>query len=334
MSLISEALKKVQQERDGMRGGEGDGLYGERGHSPRPLWKSPLVFVAVLALILGLLGVWLTSPAKVPDLSSSVPLVVTESEAPEQPASVDLSEESLARAELPQALPQPPLKQEQNDTAPVVKPKPAAVAAEVVEMPSGSVVSPARALDAQSRVKAEAGQPKVSPEQELAITLRTAESAEDFVRLYQMLKQRGEDAQAFDMVKRGLLDFPKHGVLNQLALIGYVRVREYAQGLLHAEPALKAEPDRPSLLTYRGLCHFHLRDYPRALADFGRSLSLDPQATENIYYLALIYDSQGQYDLAIRYYQMFLDRHPSGRSFRHKDYIVDRLGQLTRKESE
>ncbi len=325
MSLISEALKKAQRERDEYyaRSGDNPSVPGKR--DVRPLWKSPLVLVAVLALTLGILGVWLTRAPAVQLQSSSTPLVVEE-----VPSSAPIAVKS-----------EPTVAEEKGKTgAPVAAAQTVEKALPDVKEESERFVAPEKETEVRAvpgepvavtgRITAEKDKPEVSPEEELQIKLRTAESADDYVRLYQLLRQQGDDSRAFEMVKRGLASFPEHGVLNRLGLIGYVRARDYRKALLHAGPALEADPDRPTLLTYRGLCHFHLKDYPRALADFGRSLAIDPEATENIYYLALIYDNEGQYDVAIRYYRMFLDKHPQNRSFRHENYIIDRLAQLNR----
>jgi hypothetical protein len=329
MSLISDALKKAQQERDGGRPLDGFPEHGtglNDHHAPRPLWKSPLVMVAAAALVLGLLGVWLTRPGPQVPVISNEPLVKTVAPVQQDPA----AEEPPAVETVP-VDPQPAAAEVVTEAVTPQKPESGnpAVTPEIEETRSGKTTLP-EPKEAVSRVKAETGKPEMSPEDEVEITLRTAASADDYVRLYQMLRRRS-DPRAFEMVKRGLADFPDNGVLNQLALIGYVRSREYGQALLHADLALRQSPDDASLLTYRGLCYFHQKDFPGALADFSRSLALDPEATENIYYLALIYDNQGQYETAIRYYRMFLDRHPQERSFRHKDYILDRLGQLDRR---
>lgn len=318
MSLISEALKKAQQEREGQRGSP-EAAYGLGPERPvRPLWKSPLVVTAVLVLVLGALGVWLTRPPRVMPQGSLTPLVTEPlTPVPQPQGQAEAPEESAAPAEVVL----------EPQTEPESKPKPRPEQPEENSKPQG--VTELREKN-EPRVTAEKGSPRVSPEEELRIKLRTAESADDFVRLYQLLRQQGDESAAFAMVQRGLKAFPEHGVLNRLGLIGYVRAKEYGKALEHAGPALESDPDQPSLLTYRGLCHFHLKDHPRALADFGRSLALDPQATENIYYLALIYDNEGQYETAVRYYRMFLDRHPKNKSFRHTSYIVDRLGQLQR----
>ena len=325
MSLISEALKKAQEERDGLR---------DQAYSPQmehkaqrvtpPLWKSPLVVVAGLALLLGLLAVWLTRPAAKPVTTQSVPLVQMEAQ--------QVPTDNVAHTE-PTKLGETELRdRESPQQKTVVEQAPAETDAQQEPLPKQMkpVETPSSSHQPGPIVKAESEAPEVSEDDELAITLRTAETADDYVRLYQMLQRRGEVQQAFDMIKTGLESFPENGLLNQLALIGYVRSRNYEKGLIHSAPALKVDPDNPSLLTYRGLCYFHLKDFPRALADFTRSLALDQEATENIYYLALIYDNQRQYDLAVRYHRMFLDHPPADRSFRHKDYILDRLGQLER----
>lgn len=333
MSLITEALKKAQAERadrDVVAAAHWESRPGRGGG--RPVWKSPTIVVAVSALLLGLLLVWLTQPPQVPSQGAAVSLPVEPAAQPDAaPAEAATTKPSvparLATVHDPvRSLATKPERRAvvpERTTEPVPAPVPAAGQAASRQDPPQT---------GAGRVRPETEPTPVSAADELDIQLRTAETADDYVRLYQMLKARGDEARAVDMVRQGLAGFPDHAVLNRLALISCVRARDYERALVHAEPALREDPDQPALLTYRGLCHFHLRDYPRALADFGRSLALDPNATENIYYLALIYDSQGQYDTAVRYYRMFLDRHPPDRSFRHKNYILDRLGQLTRQE--
>lgn len=329
MSLISDALRKAQQEREEINRENQGMISGGNGAAPRPLWKSPLIVAAGVFLLIGVLGVWYTRPSQPAQMVSTVPLIASEP-AVSQEAPVKTEAVTQAAVEMEAA------SQEESTPAPVKgveRTEPSAPKAATVETRKDPPAETTRAAKEpeknENQVRAESGKPSMTPDDEVEITLRTAESPEDYVHLYQMLKRRS-DPRAFDMVKRGLAVFPGHGILNQLALIGYVRNRDYQQALVHADLAIGLSPDDPALLTYRGLCFFHQKDYAGALADFNRSLALDPQATENIYYLALIYDSQRQYELAVRYYRMFLDRHPQERSFRHQDYILDRLSQLTR----
>lgn len=72
-----------------------------------------------------------------------------------------------------------------------------------------------------------------------------------------------------------------------------------------------ANPDAAEAYTQLGVAYLERDNLPRALNALDRALELDPRHPEALQALALVYQQQGESDLANRYFQQALNAAPS-----------------------
>jgi len=85
------------------------------------------------------------------------------------------------------------------------------------------------------------------------------------------------------------------------------------------------------VLTYKGLCHFHLKDFDKSLLIFKTILNLDKNKVESYYYIGLIYDNLKNYNDALYNYKIFeklFDNQKTKSNFRHHNWVRRRIDIL------
>ncbi len=85
------------------------------------------------------------------------------------------------------------------------------------------------------------------------------------------------------------------------------------------------------VLTYKGLCHFHLKDFDKSLLIFKAILNLDKNKVESYYYIGLIYDNLKNYNDALYNYKIFeklFDNQKTKSNFRHHNWVRRRIDIL------
>ena len=147
-------------------------------------------------------------------------------------------------------------------------------------------------------------------------------------KLYSAFAGMNNPVLARAYIDDGLKAFPDDYLLNKISVILYVREKKFPQALVNAQKALERVTSDPGLYTYAGLCYFHLKDYTGALNQFKSSLALDSGAVENYYYIGLIFDNKAEYGKALECYKAFLKLNGDDRNFKHRAWIVQRIGQL------
>lgn len=151
-----------------------------------------------------------------------------------------------------------------------------------------------------------------------------------YLKLYSSFRAMKNEVLAGAYIDEGLKDFPDSFALNKIAAIIHIRGREFDKALENIETALTQNKGDYAVFTYRGLCHFHKRDYENALLDFKASLDLDSNAVENYYYIALIYDNVKDYDKALEFYRVFFKLNPETEHFKHREWVIKRIDELER----
>jgi predicted Zn finger-like uncharacterized protein len=101
------------------------------------------------------------------------------------------------------------------------------------------------------------------------------------------------------------------------------RVGEARQLLLEA---LSSRPDNPEALASLGWCDMDESNFPRAISYFRRSLTAYGGYADARYGLGLALERSGQKDDALRVYQEYITRHPSGRQTAIVKQRIEQLG--------
>ena len=165
---------------------------------------------------------------------------------------------------------------------------------------------------------------KINSASEHRLILRQA-GIETVNFIHSVLQKQDNAALARVYVQEGVNAFPDHLQLNKILVNLNIRERRFGAALERIE---KCGVQDAALLTYRGLCRFHLGDFDRAMADFRSSLGWDGAAVENYYYMGLIFDNRKEYPQALLHYRRFLELNPENRYFRHRQWIVERMQML------
>jgi tetratricopeptide (TPR) repeat protein len=92
---------------------------------------------------------------------------------------------------------------------------------------------------------------------------------------------------------RGWSEFVRQGVAD-------ISKGNYQRALRVMDVALERQPENPGLYYNRGLCYARLKQYAKAVDDFGRAIRLDPQFVEAYNNLAWTHFSMGGKDRAVR----------------------------------
>jgi tetratricopeptide (TPR) repeat protein len=72
----------------------------------------------------------------------------------------------------------------------------------------------------------------------------------------------------------------------------------YDQALKNFNDALKAKPNDPTLITYRGVVYYAKGQNDLAMKDFNQAIKIDPKFGKAYYQRGMIYENQQKYALA------------------------------------
>jgi len=78
---------------------------------------------------------------------------------------------------------------------------------------------------------------------------------------------------------------------------------KHSEAMIVSRQAVELDPLSPVVLYRAGRVYFQARDCPSAGKLFGRILELNPNDPLGLYGLGLVYEAQGRFDEAIRYFQ-------------------------------
>jgi len=103
--------------------------------------------------------------------------------------------------------------------------------------------------------------------------------------------QRYEQAKNYYL--RSLEENPNHVPAMRALANSYVQLKRYDDALMMIERAIKAQPDFGGNYAIRGIIYDHLGHYEKAIADYQKSLSLDPDVAKGMHWLdRLLYNVQ------------------------------------------
>lgn len=103
----------------------------------------------------------------------------------------------------------------------------------------------------------------------------------------------GEFERSADYFKRALEENPKH----QPALVGltnsYIQLKRFPEALTTVEEAIRINPKFAGNYATRGIIFDHLGKYELAIADYEKSLTMDPEIADGMHWLTrLLYNVQ------------------------------------------
>lgn len=158
--------------------------------------------------------------------------------------------------------------------------------------------------------------------------LAIEKSAETYLKLYAAFKGMKNKVLMRAYIEDGLKHFPEDFYLNKISAILSIRAKDYRKALISTERALQKNATDYTLYTYQGLSYFHGKQYKNALTAFQKSLDINSDAIENYYYMGLIYDNMKEYQKAYDYYNVFFKLNPDSENFKHREWIVRRMRTL------
>lgn len=319
MSLIADALKKVQRER--MQGERPDGDYPTAADSGALRRKRFMLYAAVPLIILIGSGLLVLRFDRSGSARPALPQPAAARAIVAAVGHPTARQNRDMKASSKRAVPTPPARTGRESHAP----QPDATPVVKSHVP---VVEPATTGSDELMRQGEALENR--GEELLAIekyrqALAVRPTPEAYVRIYSVLQKQDNAALARVYVQEGVNAFPDHLQLNKILVNLNIRERRFGAALERIE---KCGVQDAALLTYRGLCRFHLGDFDRAMADFRSSLGWDGAAVENYYYMGLIFDNRKEYPQALLHYRRFLELNPENRYFRHRQWIVERMQML------
>lgn len=365
MSLIQDALKKAQEERERGRNTAGDDQYDgfqdyqdeDRDSQDRrgePFFSGKRMVIYSLLFLLIVVSVVFVTVIFKPPTESTMKVLSGGRETPVTAGTVESKPETGIQRALP----------------PVQQPPAAAVTIEKQE-PSPSPVKNVQVKKSEPTEQAGTGKPKIearkvpgtvkqakpkprvpvesecdrliaegdvlSGKREFVLAVdryKKALEAEKrvslYLKLYSSFKAMKNHVLARAYIDEGLRDFPDSFALNKVSAILYIRDRDFDRALKSIDTALGQNRGDYAVFTYKGLCHFHKKDYEKALLDFKASLDINSDAVENYYYIGLIYDNVKDYPKALEFYRVFFKLNPETENFKHREWVVKRINELER----
>lgn len=149
-----------------------------------------------------------------------------------------------------------------------------------------------------------------------------------YLKLYSAFRNMKNSVLAQAYIEEGLNHFPESFALNKISAILHIRAKKFNKSLSNIEVALAQNRQDYALLTYKGLCYFHKKNYENALLNLKESLDLNSNAVENYYYIGLIYDNTKNYKKAIEFYKVFFRLNPEDKYFKHRNWVINRIKAL------
>ncbi len=353
MSLIQDALKKAQEEREKGRDALPDEAY--ETYEPRggSFFSSKRIIVYSLLFLVVVIAVVFVTVLFKPPAQSTMKALRGGGETPLTADINTVKQQNEAKKKALASVPQTP-PQTRTTLTPAASGTPAASAAPVtrretpVKRKEIKRVEPPKALPVKEKKipspPGESGFERLVAEGDglrgqrdfvLAVErYKTALSMEKrvslYIKLYSTFRAMRNKVLAGAYINEGLKVFPDSFALNKIAAIIHIRGREFDKALGNIETALSQNRADYAVFTYRGLCYFHKKDYEKALLDFKVSLDLDSTAVENYYYIALIYDNVRDHRKALEFYRIFFKLNPGTEHFKHRKWVIKRIAELER----
>lgn len=357
MSLIQDALKKAQEEREKGRDTLPDEVYEAYGPREGSFFSSKRIIIySLLFLVVVIAVVFVTVLFKPPaqstmkalrggketPLTTDINTVKRQNEAKEKALAqtaqtgTTVTPPSSAAPVTRRETPVEPKESKRVDSPPVRKKKiekversetPAVKPREVPVKPPPAEESECDRLVAEGDELRGRGN-DVQAVDRYKSALLVEKRVSIYLKLYSSFRAMKNNVLAGAYIDEGLKAFPDSFALNKVAAIIRIRDREFDKALGNIETALTQNKGDYAVFTYRGLCYFHKKDYERALLDFKASLDLDSNAVENYYYIALIYDNVKDYQKALEFYRVFFKLNPGTENFKHRNWVVKRITEL------
>jgi Tfp pilus assembly protein PilF len=343
MSLISEALKKVQQDREGVE--EESSANNAEGVSKPPggfnlrrmlLILIPLVIVAIfiyLTLLTGKVSKMSTSGDLRAPLIAADPGKSKNIQEDKEPGGVEISSkvQSMKKGKMLNKL-----SDRKVSTAPVIKEQKKQqtihrkLKIKKVLKPAGNQkakqISGDDLKDLANQYLSEKRYLKAVKLFKQILKKNPSENV--YLKIYTCYKRLKNDILAGFYIKEGRSDFPDSFYLNKISAINFIRKKQFSRAIENIKAAQQRGREDYSLNTYLGLSYFHRKKFDPALEQFNKSLSLNKNAIENYYYIGLIYDNRRKFNKALKYYTLFLNLNPDNKYFKHKNWIISRIRML------
>lgn len=88
------------------------------------------------------------------------------------------------------------------------------------------------------------------------------------------------------------------------------KLDQYIQAIQAFNRLISLNPDYPDVFLLRGVCHFNHQKYQAALIDMSQTIGRSPQDFKGYYYRGRIYSYQEQWDMALRYHSLAIEKSP------------------------
>ena len=365
MSLIQDALKKAQEERDRGRNASNDDQYdgfqdyhdddsNTRDRRGEPFFNGKRMVVYSLLFLLIVVSVVFVTVIFKPPTQSTMKVLRGGRETQADMEAVKPKQKIEVQTTLPVT------QQPQTSSATLEKSEPSPDPGKSVPVEKTETAKHAKtrkpkieAREVHEKVKQAKPQPQVSVESEcdrltaegdalsgkrefvLAVdrykkALEVEKRVSLYLKLYSSFRAMNNNVLARAYIDEGLRDFPDSFALNKVSAILYIRDKDFDRALKNIETALGQNRGDYAVFTYKGLCHFHKKEYEKALLDFKASLDINTDAVENYYYIGLIYDNVKDYPKALEFYRVFFKLNPETENFKHREWVIKRINELER----
>ncbi len=119
---------------------------------------------------------------------------------------------------------------------------------------------------------------------------------------------------------------------NKILGILLFREKNYSEALSVFNSIPKSNNIDIDILSFKALCLFHLKEYKESIWVFKNILKLDRKKIASYYYIGLSYDNIRNYELALYYYNVFIKYGGNKKNFKHINWIRNRIVVLERSE--
>jgi thioredoxin-like negative regulator of GroEL len=334
MSLISDALKKAQEDRDKIQPEEARPLEPEEPGidiDPDSRRNKRIWFYGIFTVVVAAVTVTLIIISNQGHDTVMKALNVSQPPAARPPVfSSPKIEEKKKEKEEPVV--KPPVYAEPKEKPKIEKPKIEKLKIQKVkekEAPKAAapVSTPDDLIREGDRLAADQAYTEAAVAYKSALQIK--KTPDLYRKIYAMYSAMNNSVLARAYIDDGLKYFPDDFNLNKSSAVIYIRAKAFPKAMENAKKALEQNPNDHNLLTYMGLCYFHTtKDYAAALGYFQKSLDQDSDAVENYYYIGLIYDNKAEYQKALEFYNAFIKLNRDDKNFKHKEWINQRIKAL------
>ena len=153
---------------------------------------------------------------------------------------------------------------------------------------------------------------------------------EIYISIYKCYKNIGNLVLLKAYTEEAITQYKNDAFFNKVLGILSFREKKYRAALPFFETIISQNNKNLEILIYKGLCLFHLKKFEESLLIFNYVLELDKNSIEPYYYIGLIYDNLKNYKTALYYYKTFEKNNGINKNFRHSNWIRQRIGLLER----